>query len=356
MNFDIEKHTILRVIHGSHAYGLATPESDIDIRGVAIPPKEYFHGWLHKFSQYSENKNDTTIFDIRKFFELAAKVNPNIIEILYVPDDCIQKITKEGEKIIEHRELFLSQKVRYTFCGYAYAQLKRIKQHRHWLLNPVDKKPRRSDFGLPNQSVLSSEIRGAIESFLKNDYNYHIEGLDLNNIIDRITAIVIGNLFSEQLNGDQLNKLTETGEILSLAANFGKDVMSAFIKERAYHAALTNWKQYQNWKATRNPKRAKIEKEYGLDLKHATHLARLLRMGKEIMEGKGVIVRRPDREELLDILHGKWTYDQLVEYAENMEREIDELYKSKQCRLPYYPPTKKLDEICNEVVCSFLKV
>lgn len=38
MEFDIAHHTILLVISGSHAYGMARPESDIDVRGVAIPP------------------------------------------------------------------------------------------------------------------------------------------------------------------------------------------------------------------------------------------------------------------------------------------------------------------------------
>ena len=44
MNFDIEEHPILKVLSGSHAYGLATPTSDFDYRGIAIPPIEYFHG------------------------------------------------------------------------------------------------------------------------------------------------------------------------------------------------------------------------------------------------------------------------------------------------------------------------
>ncbi len=38
----LPQRTIFLTRAGSHAYGLATPESDVDIRGVVIPPQEYF--------------------------------------------------------------------------------------------------------------------------------------------------------------------------------------------------------------------------------------------------------------------------------------------------------------------------
>ena len=49
MEFNLAEHTILLVLHGSHAYGMARPESDVDLRGIAIPPPEYFHGYLKHF-------------------------------------------------------------------------------------------------------------------------------------------------------------------------------------------------------------------------------------------------------------------------------------------------------------------
>jgi predicted nucleotidyltransferase len=39
MNFPYKERTIFLTLTGSHAYGLSTPESDIDLRGVLIPPK-----------------------------------------------------------------------------------------------------------------------------------------------------------------------------------------------------------------------------------------------------------------------------------------------------------------------------
>ena len=40
-----EDNLILRVVGGSHAYGLATETSDIDQRGVALPPVSWLVGF-----------------------------------------------------------------------------------------------------------------------------------------------------------------------------------------------------------------------------------------------------------------------------------------------------------------------
>jgi uncharacterized protein len=78
------KRTIFASVHGSQAYGTATPESDIDIKGIAIPPAKYFHGFVQKFEQAESNHPyDMVIYDLRKFMHLASQCNPNIIEILF---------------------------------------------------------------------------------------------------------------------------------------------------------------------------------------------------------------------------------------------------------------------------------
>lgn len=59
---------------GSHCYGLNTPQSDLDVRGIAIPPKEYFMGYLKHFEQADKFQNselDACIYDLRKFIKIV---------------------------------------------------------------------------------------------------------------------------------------------------------------------------------------------------------------------------------------------------------------------------------------------
>lgn len=307
MNFDIDKYTIYKTIHGSQAYGLSTPESDLDIRGICIPPLNYFHGFAFHFEQYTNVSNDICIYDIRKFFSLAAQCNPNIIELLWVPEKHTQIMTKEGEELLSHRSDFLTTRVKHTFSGYAMSQLKRIKTHRKWLLKPVTEQPTRAQFGLPESTVLSSEIRGVIRSMEE-------AGHDL-----------------------------ERGLSAELLTAWKRE------REREFYSAQKNWEQYQTWKKNRNPKRAELEARFHYDSKHACHLVRLLKMCREILTIGQVIIERPDREELLAIKNGAWSYDQLIEWAEIQEQELNILYKTCTI-LPPRPDLEKLDKLCMKIV------
>ncbi len=63
--------------------------------------------------------------------------------------------------------------------------------------------------------------------------------------------------------------------------------------------------------------------------KHAMHLVRLLRMGIEALRDEEIVVRRPDAAELLEIRNGSMTYDEIVEYAEAMDKEVREVWYKK---------------------------
>ena len=117
--------TVYRVRAGSHAYGLNTETSDLDIRGICIPTENVIYG-LGNFEQFEDKTNDIVIYDIRKFFKLALKCNPNIVELLYVRPSDIISWDRYGLQIISNRHLFLSQEARRTFGGYAISQLKKF--------------------------------------------------------------------------------------------------------------------------------------------------------------------------------------------------------------------------------------
>ena len=298
------ERTIFCTVHGSRAYGTNTPASDTDMKGVCIPPREYFLGFDKNFEQAEASEPiDLVVYGIHKFMKLAADCNPNIIEVLFTDPEHWVQVTPVGEKLYARRHEFLSLKAKHTFSGYAISQLKRMKSHRSWLLNPPAKMPDRNDYGLENTKKISASVLGAY------------------------------------------NSLEESG------AAMNSEVMELFGRERSYQTALTHYKQYMNWKKKRNAARFETELKFGYDTKHAMHLVRLMRMCREIITVGEVVVKRPDAEELLSIRNGAWTYDHLIEWAERQDSELEVLYKA-ECK----KTTPVLPKSSNKVALSELSV
>lgn len=125
---DIPKNMILRCVAGSHLYGLNTPSSDMDERGIYLESLEdmlNING--RQNSEVADDKQDIKYYSLGKFLKLAAECNPNIIELLYLPEDAILFKSPLYDELVEHREWFLSKRAAHTFKGYAYSQIQRAK-------------------------------------------------------------------------------------------------------------------------------------------------------------------------------------------------------------------------------------
>lgn len=120
---------------GSRAYGVETPESDWDSRGVCVPPARYLLG-LSSFEQHQDERGDHVVFALAKFARLALAGNPNLIELLWTDGPALLVVSPLGERLLAARERFLSRRLGQRFCGYAAGQLERIRRHRVWLEAP----------------------------------------------------------------------------------------------------------------------------------------------------------------------------------------------------------------------------
>ena len=350
----IASGTVLLVRHGSMAYGTNIASSDEDIKGVAIPPLKYFLGTMHHFEQ-SELKApdpDAVIYDIRKFFNLAAANNPSIIEVLFVDNTDHLFVSEIGQKIIDQRDKFLSKRIRFSFAGYAHSQLHRIKLHRSYLLNPPKGYPTRVELGLPEQTLIPQDQMSAAEADIQKELDKF--NFDFLEEVSEPVKIGIRNVMTEML---AILKITTEDEWLSAARKIGlsDNFIEIMQKERAYKNLKSQWDKYQEWKKNRNPARAAMEEKFGYDGKHALHLIRLLRVCNEVLSTGKVIVKRPDREELLAIRSGSWSYDQLIEEAEKLDKQAEELYKTSTV-LPKTPDFEYLDQLCIELVEKYLEI
>lgn len=382
-SFDIDRHTIYLGVTGSHAYGMARQTSDVDIRGVAVVPRSVRDSFYLSFDQFTSVKQtgswgffsevainklkkhetagpsssadvDLCIFSLTKLVALAANNNPNVLELLFLDERDVLFATGKWEKIVEARDLFLSKKCRHSYTGYAMSQLKRIKGHREWLLNPPKAPPVRVDYGLPEESVLPADVRNQIDEAvqkitarwkLTDGFEDLLEGPVLDSLVDRLRDFHATLLLCKDDLLDE--KVYELG---GASLGLSQDVLYAIKQERRYRSALKHWQQYQTWKTERNEVRSELEAKYGYDTKHASHLIRLLRTGLEILRDHVVRVRRPDAEELKAIRDGQWSYDELMEQADQLQAEITTMYETSTLRRA--PEMAKIDEILLEVLAD----
>ena len=249
----LEQNTIYLTRYGSHAYGTNIETSDEDFRGIVIPPKEYYLSFFKNFEQAESKDPDLIIFDVKKFFKLAVDNNPNVLELLFVESSDHLITTPYSALLIKNRNKFISKKCRYTFAGYAHAQMKRILSHRRWLFNPIETKPIRSGFGLTeNLSIPKNQLEAAFASITKR-----IESWLLNELqdLDPGTKQCIQNEFISKLLEitkwgieEQKNKT-----FIAAAKSLGYDTnfVEYIDKEHCYNQKLREWQQYQEWKSNR---------------------------------------------------------------------------------------------------------
>lgn len=140
-------NTMYLTIMGSMAYGVNNDESDLDIYGFCIPPKEIVFPHLsgviagfgdqgEKFDQWQEHhikgldgktEYDFTVYSIVKYFHLCMQNNPNMIDSLFTPVNCVLHTTRVGNIVRENRKMFLHRGAWHKFKGYAFAQMGKIK-------------------------------------------------------------------------------------------------------------------------------------------------------------------------------------------------------------------------------------
>lgn len=353
---EVEQRTILIGLAGSHGYGLNRPDSDYDYRGVFIAPKQYYlgfdrieqkdAGWDEPgiFPFLNDNK-DTVIYELKKVLPLLAGANPNVLELLWLNEYPV--LTEVGQHLIDHKQIFLSKKVKHTYSGYAFAQIKKMETHRKWLLNPPQKKPFPEDFGVKDEAPLTKDELHAFLEYLYNLIRDKIEFLaEAEQLYQLLTADID---FKGMLKQYPLSD--ETLAYTQHLTNSRSDFICLLQKSQKYQIALREWQSYLSWQKNRNPARAEMERQSGFDLKHGMHCIRLLRSGLEILRQGKVIVNRQeagDADELKAILKGEYSYEQVMKMADDLVAKMDIVYQ--QSTLPHAADLNQVNELCIELV------
>jgi len=481
---NIEYKLILFTLAGSRLYGThfngrgtnrehpLNPDyvSDSDFRGVFIADPDTKIGLIGKIEQIEVKKGkdgtipkeqqelikelneklgmgisldeDIVLYEIKKFINLALENNPNIMDLLFADEDAVLYSNKKGRRLLKNAGIFLSKKTKYTFAGYAMAQINKAKSHNRMLVkypkvNTVIRELKNAyenkliDFnwitdyfggdlaqyvtGITQEEVRKLRKVKSItwEEFIKSEVNFE-DFLDTANSIPEteledmknkvmfegewnkyrkpqaIDYCIVKDLKAHRLNMDDMvddivsfsaphisiKEILETrssfraisrtqfniftapdgdykGGIFArngkIKSNEPKEV-GEFLFQLSYDES--NFKKDTDaiaklweWRTKRNKKRSILEEKFGYDTKHLSHTCRLLIGGINILR-TGEYHPRLTGDNLVlvrDILAGKYTYNEVVEMAENLKKELDELYKN--CTLPNSADKVKVNKL-----------
>lgn len=329
---------IFETIAGSHAYGTATETSDTDIRGIFMLSLDDLMG-LDYVSQVSDETNDTTYYEVGRFIELLYTNNPNIIELLNSPEDCVTKKDPIFDIILNERDKFLSKICKNTFGGYATQQIKKARGLNKKIVKQFEKERKGVlEFCYVPWEQGSIPVKEYLEHFgmqqkycglvsiphMKNTYGvYYNKAQELNELHGKsipVEKFYRGIVTDEKTSSDVCLSDIPKGQKSAFTMHFNMEGFSVYCKE---------YKEYWEWVEKRNPHRFADNMLHGkgYDGKNLSHCFRLLEMAKEIAEGKGIIVRRPNRDLLLAIRKGAYDYDELLARINNLENEMDLAYE-----------------------------
>jgi len=267
--FALEPHVLVLALMGSHSHGTYLPPEDpssiddVDLMGFVVPPLEYHLGlprWQHTVFQREEL--DVVLYGLDKAFRLLLKGNPNIVGLLWLRDEEYVHRTELFDELRRSRSLFASQTAATSFSGYAHAQLQKMEA-----------------FSLDRMEEYE-RLRDRLS-----------EQLDLEDLL--------------QADAPRLRHFESLG--------ISRDWMTRFRKLHRQH-----------FSGYMGEKRKAMVRRYGYDVKNASHLIRLLRMGAEFMAtGELQVYRTADAEELMAIKRGEWTLEQVKTEAERLFAEFD---------------------------------
>lgn len=299
---------------GSHAYGLNTATSDIDIRGVALNSREEILVG-QSFDQVVNTATDTTIYAFNRIVQLLCDCNPNVIELLGLRPEDYLFYNKYGKQLLQNKKLFLSQKAAHSFGGYANAQL-------HRLNNKASRNVPQSELEehiMKRVQFAYADAQRSVTTLGQNTISFYVDRSDKDDYDTEIFCdITMRHYPLRDFNGIMNNCC---------------EVVKAYNKigHRNKHAI-----------------------EHGKIAKHQCHLVRLYKMGLDILEKEEINTYRTDDHDLLmSIRNGDYLdeFDQPTGDFMDLVRDLEKqfAYAKQNTSLPRHPDMGAINDFVKAI-------
>lgn len=337
------------VIRGSHAYGTNIETSDVDFSGIFIQKHDDI--LANKcIDQVNDDSNDIVLYELNRFLDLLKVNNPTILELLNTPKDCIIYKDPIFDIILDKKDKFITKICADSFGGYARQQVNKAKgqnKKQNWKKDKVVRKSI-TDFCY----VIENSKSIKLEKWLREN-NYPLVLERFYGIVNIPNAKDVYSLyFNRELNYKGLLKVGGvdnmglSNQLRLSSIPIGEIPIANFIYNKdGYSQHCKDFSSYQEWLKKSNESRWVDVKNHGqkIDGKNMMHCVRLIGMAKEIAEGKGIIVKRENKKELISIRKGKVDLQTLID---KVESEIAEIYKLfRDSNLPDKVDSNLLDEL-----------
>lgn len=316
---------LFECVSGSRAYGTANAASDTDIRGVFAQAMQEFVALSPPPALVADERHNTVYYSLRRALELLAAANPNTLELLYMPVDCVRVDSEPMRQLRAHRAKFITRQCADTHVGYAFSQIKKAKGQNKWINQPKpETPPSKEDYC----HVLKRDAFATAETAPARPVGLKRSGIDLAQC-HAARLEHAQDVFRLYDYGDDARGVFR-GDTIALESIPIEDEQRRFVglllyNERAWRQAMDDHRNYWTWRAERNEERWRQQEsgELDYDAKNLMHTIRLLLSGRSILQQGVPIVRfeGDDRQTLLDIRAGRFTYSQVMQMAEDIKAE-----------------------------------
>ena len=310
-----KKNIILKVRTGSHLFGTNTPESDLDMEGVYMPPPAIVYGLSTYRGMFKEvnlgvaskdetgrNTSDAVDYKIREyrhFAHLALQNNPNILNCLFANDQNVLYQNEYGENLRNHAYLFPNQGAYGRFMGYAHSQRMKmkVKPANHAALTAAEMILN----GYDKAEILVNVARADESVFKDGGPGKHIG---------------IGDIF--------LDRGIKVSRALTVIRN----------------------------RLERVSARAVLWEKHGYDTKFASNLVQILMEGLDLVRTGRLKFPLEGAEEILAIKQGRFTIEEVHARSKGIEDEIRAAMQSTS--LPKEPRFEEVDMLVQGDLCEWL--